>query len=242
MPSKAGERCCEWNGHRSESRCFITYRRGLKQVSARSSCGFAIRRRGMEGKAPWWVSSTAPRPAATPCAQRPIGRRRARGGWTCPDCVPHSTSLVSLAAVPEPFLTCRRVPSQAPTVAFSPQRCSTRINPLHGPVAEGSAVPLLRRLSLGRGESLHPQMPKKLSPPPPRRDPQPTMDRFKKLTKAQPLLQGGTRRQGHTHARAPVQNSLDRKSKDELHFLPRHATSCVPGQQVRAAEEAGAGD
>ena len=35
------------------------------------------------------------------------------------------------------------------------------------PAAEGSAVPLLRRLSLGQGESLHPQMPRKLSPPPP---------------------------------------------------------------------------
>ena len=102
------------------------------QASARWSGGFAISRRGMEGKAPWWVSSTAPRPVALPRAAQPIGRRRAKGGWTCPDSVPHSTSLVSLAAVLEPFLTRRRAPSQAPTVAFSPQRCSTLTNPLHG--------------------------------------------------------------------------------------------------------------
>lgn len=66
------------------------------------------------------------------------------------------------------------------------------------------------------------------------------MDRCKKFTKAQPLLQGGTPPQGHTHARAPVQNSLDIKSKNEPQGIPLLASQ-VAGWVPGGGGEAGAG-
>lgn len=186
------------------------YSRGLKQVSARLSHSFVISRRGMR-RPPDGSCLPLGGPAALPRAAQRIGTRQARGSWACLDSAPHSTSPGSLAADLEPFLSYRRAASWAPRVTSSPLGAPTPINPLHGPAADVPSPETFLELR----RVLSPPDAQELSSSPPRSDPRPAMDRCKKCTKAQPLLQGGTRLQGHTHARAPVQNSLDIKSKNE---------------------------
>lgn len=168
---RGGEGCCEWTGHRAEARCFVTYGHGLKQAPACSSHSLVTSRRGTVR--PPGQSHPPPgsqrhvgarRPGVARLVQTPSRRIPLLRVWLLPRAFAHPQARCSSG------LDCRLLSpggrrgcsDQSSSQAGGCSQLLCRV------AAEGSAVPHLGRLSLSQGRgSLHPQMPRKFSPPHP---------------------------------------------------------------------------